>query len=66
MDEFMECLRVIQARSTRLMEMDANVARAEDAGYFGECTLLYMEQEENLRDLLRCANRVRELYHIDA
>lgn len=54
----MKSLMVIQARATRLMEIDAEIARAEDAGYSGECILLYMEQEENLRDLLRCANRV--------
>ena len=61
----MKSLRVIQARATRLMEIDAEIARAEDAGYFGECTLLYMEQDENLRDLLRCANHVRVLSRID-
>ena len=61
----MKSLRVIQARSTRLMEIDAEIARAEDAGYFGECTLLYMEQEENLRALLLCANRVQVLSRID-
>ena len=64
MEDFMECLRAIQARSTRLLEMDAEIARAEDAGRFGECTLLYMEQEENLRALLQSSNRVRELSRI--
>ena len=61
MEEYMDCLDVIQVAAKRLKEIDLEIELTASTGHHRASALLRMDKEEYLISLSRSANRVREL-----
>ena len=66
MEEYMDCLDVIQVSATRLKELDFEIEITARTGHYKASALLRQDKEDYLTSLLKCAERGRELSCIDA
>ena len=66
MEEYKDCLDVIQVAATRLKEIDFEIEITARTGHYRASELLRQDKEEYLTSLLKSAERVRELSCIDA
>lgn len=61
MEEYMDCLDVIQVAAARLVEIDLEIELTAATGHYRASALLSMDKEDHLTALIQAANRVREL-----